>query len=238
MDQQAKHYRRMKNAVWLYLYLLVNANRVTGLLMRKTKTISADMGVSRDMVIRWLNRLRRQGYIATESTGRYLTIRMNNWKPLGNHGRIQPQMLEISNSSGWKYPTPSWPRASPIPDYFGPKSGLSTPPKETIRNRLLNNETETMRRSALHDPGDGAFKTIGFAAQQELLAQELAKMLDDTDGIDLYRSYCCRYPEELIRKAMKEVKAVPVYAIKKGRGPLFNYLIQQYAKGTTADPGG
>ena len=46
VDAEAKHYRKMKNAVWLYLYLLLNANRGTGVLMRKTKTISADMGVT------------------------------------------------------------------------------------------------------------------------------------------------------------------------------------------------
>ena len=34
MDMEAKHYRKMKNAVWLYLYLLLNANRRTALLMR------------------------------------------------------------------------------------------------------------------------------------------------------------------------------------------------------------
>ena len=29
-DPQAKHYYRMKNAVWLYLYLIVAVNQKTG----------------------------------------------------------------------------------------------------------------------------------------------------------------------------------------------------------------
>lgn len=45
MDRQAKHYQRMKNAIWLFLYLMINANRKSGFLMRKIRTISSDMGI-------------------------------------------------------------------------------------------------------------------------------------------------------------------------------------------------
>ena len=48
MDAEARHYRKMKNAIWLYLYLLLNANRKTGVLMRNIETVSRDMGVPRD----------------------------------------------------------------------------------------------------------------------------------------------------------------------------------------------
>jgi hypothetical protein len=243
MDQEAKHYRGMKNAVWLYLYLLLNANRITGVLMRKTRTISSDMGVSRDMVIRWLNLLRQQGYVATQSSGRYLTIRVNNWKSLpkpnnGRYGRIQPQVSEISNSSRWKNPTSLLPDDSPIPDYFGPKSASYPQPKETERKKILNNETVNMEYTTAQHADDGAFKSIGFLARHELLAQEVAQALSDADGIGLYRTLCRRYPEHVVRRALSEATAVPDSAVKKGRRQLFTYLLHHYAKGTTENPGG
>ncbi len=94
-----------------------------------------------------------------------------------------------------------------------------------------------MQNNIKCDPDDGAFKSIGNCAWQELLAWDLAKALDDPHGINLYRSYCRKYPEELLRKALGEAKAVPAHAIKKGRGALFNYLVQQYAQETTENPG-
>ena len=94
-----------------------------------------------------------------------------------------------------------------------------------------------MQNNIKCDPDDGAFKSIGTCAWQELLAWDLAKALDDPRGINLYRSYCRKYPEELLRKALGEAKAVPAHAIKKGRGALFNYLVQRYAQGTTENPG-
>ena len=94
-----------------------------------------------------------------------------------------------------------------------------------------------MQHTVISNPGDGAFKSIGFCVKQGLLAWDLARALDDPNGISLYRAYCQRYPEELLRKVLGEVKAVPAYAIKKGRGALFNYLMQQYAQETTKNPG-
>lgn len=106
VDAEARHYRRMKNAVWLYLYLLIHANRRTGVLMRKIRTIGDDMGVNRDSVIRWLNVLRQQGYIATVNTGRYLAIEISNWKPLPHRGETPSQTAESSNPRCGKSPTP------------------------------------------------------------------------------------------------------------------------------------
>ena len=94
-----------------------------------------------------------------------------------------------------------------------------------------------MQHVTAYDPGDRAFKTVGSCARQELLAWELARALDDHGGIRLYRSYCRKYPEELLRKALSEIQEVPANKIKKGHAALFNYLVQQYAQGTTENPG-
>ncbi len=66
-DCQAKHYRKMKSAVWLYLYLVLHANRATGVLLRKINTICSDTGLPRDTIIRWLALLRREGRASAHS---------------------------------------------------------------------------------------------------------------------------------------------------------------------------
>lgn len=86
MDAEARHYRKMKNAIWLYLYLLLNANRKTGVLMRNIETVSRDMGVPRDTTVRWLNVLRTNGYTETVNNGHSLTIQVTRWKPLSGVG--------------------------------------------------------------------------------------------------------------------------------------------------------
>jgi hypothetical protein len=237
MDLDAKHYRQMKNAVWLYLYLLVNANRVTGLLMRKIRTISKDMGIPRDTAVRWLNVLRKHGYIATLNTGRSLTIQVKNFKSLARYGKTRPQTTGTAHISSGKYPIPLRPATTSIPLHFAENTGPPAPPNNTKINRLLNNETHSMQHAIANGPNDGAFKSIGFYAHRELLAWELAKALDDPAGINLYRSYCHRYPEELVRRALNEAGQVPAIKLKKGRIALFCYLLQHHAQGTTKNPG-
>lgn len=105
IDQEARHYRRMKNAVWLYLYLLLNANRKSGFLVRKIRTIGLDMGVNRDTVLRWLNILRKEGYIVTVNTGRCLLIQIKKWKALPDVRKSPYQRWQRPNLTGWKNPT-------------------------------------------------------------------------------------------------------------------------------------
>ena len=91
MDKETKHFKKMKNAVWLYLYLLLNAKRSSGFLKRKLKTISLDMGVNRHTVIGWLNNLRKHGYVGTQNTGRCLLIQIHKWKTFADSGNSAPQ---------------------------------------------------------------------------------------------------------------------------------------------------
>jgi hypothetical protein len=214
----------MKNAVWLFLYFVVNANRGTGVLLRKIRTISRDMGVSRDLTMRWLTILRQGGYIVTVNTGRYLTIQVKNWKPLRKDGYVQPQKWEPSRPSGCKYPTPSQRASTLFPVHSDAKSGALPRPNDTKIQRLLNDDNRDL-------------EPIGPYAKQEMLAWELANALDDPAGIHLYRSYCRKYPERLLRDVLAEVRELPGYKVKKGRGALFNYLIQQHAQRTTKNSG-
>jgi hypothetical protein len=231
MDQEAKHYRSMKNAVWLYLYLLLNADRRSGILMRKIKTLSRDMGVPRDTAIRWLNVLRRASYVKTLNTGHSLTIQVTRWKALARVGRPQLQKSGIPNFRGGKYPTPRQALHGAFPLRI---AGLAAAANETkIEINLIND----MRGGVANKPTTSGFTAIGAGVQQQFLAQELAKALGDATGIHLYRSYAARYPERLLRKVLAEVLALPPGQPTKSRGALFNYLVQHYAKRITENPG-
>src|SRR5712692_7871261 len=82
VDAEAKHYRRMKNALWLYLYLILHADRRTGTLKRKCGTISSDMGLSEKTLRKWIPILRTHGYIETGTNGRCTEFVINKWKTL------------------------------------------------------------------------------------------------------------------------------------------------------------
>jgi hypothetical protein len=83
VEPSGKHYRAMRSSVWLYLYLIVHADRMSGTLYRLLSTISTDMGVSKRTVAHWLSVLRRHQYVSTETTGRSLRIAIKKWKPVG-----------------------------------------------------------------------------------------------------------------------------------------------------------
>jgi len=234
MDAEAKHHRMMKSAVWLYLYLLLGANRKTGILMRKIETISKDMGIPRDAVSRWLNVLRDGGYIVTTNTGRSLTIQVTRWKALAGAGKTKPQMLELSNTRYWKIPPPSQMPVPAIPLGKEANSGAGATGNDT---KIQINVFNDPRNDVARQPTSNGFTGIGVFAQQEWLAQELVRSLNDAGGIKLYRSYAAKYPEWLLRKVLGEVEAMPLARITKSRGALFNYLVQHYENGATQNSG-
>jgi len=85
VEASGKHYRAMHTAIWLYLYLLVHADRKTGKLFRRINTIAQDMGVGQATVRRWLAALAKHGYVTRSRTGRALDITIERWK------RLQPR---------------------------------------------------------------------------------------------------------------------------------------------------
>ena len=82
VESTAKHYKGMGSAVWLYLYLLVYANRSTGALFRRIPTIAKDTGLSSRTVSRWLHILKTGGYIEVRRTGHSLQISITKWKSI------------------------------------------------------------------------------------------------------------------------------------------------------------
>jgi Helix-turn-helix domain len=82
VDQSAKHYKAIGSAIWLYMYLLLHADRRTGILARKIATIAKDMHLSERTVQYWLARLRKARYVIVRNSGRALEIHIQKWKPL------------------------------------------------------------------------------------------------------------------------------------------------------------
>lgn len=82
VDSEARHYRQMKNAVWLFIYLMLHADRSSGNLYRKQRTIAQDMGVGIHLVREWLKRLHEHGYITIKQTGHAQVIHIRKWKTL------------------------------------------------------------------------------------------------------------------------------------------------------------
>lgn len=82
LEPEAKHYKAMGRALWLYLYLLTFANRTTGKLFRRLPTIAKDMGIGIRTIRRWLEQLKKYNYIITRRTGRSLEIEITKWKPI------------------------------------------------------------------------------------------------------------------------------------------------------------
>jgi hypothetical protein len=223
MDPEARHYARMKNAVWLFLYLVLNADRSSGILSRRVNTISTHTGIGRDTVMRWLAILRSAGYIASESNGRCLKIEILKWRARET-GKTQAQKSEISNSRVGKYPTSWKPPDGQLKANESHQSHGSTAANDISIKRALF-KIDRLDNKFFKNPME--YKPEN---QNELLAADLALALDDLPNLLLYLAYAKKYPESLLRKVLGEVKEVPVNKIKRSRGALFNHLVQKYAK--------
>lgn len=87
-EPTGKHYRVMGNAIWLYLYLLVSANRSDGVVFRRQDTIALQTGFSERSVARWLDHLRETGYITSTTNGRSLRIVISKWRSISGNRSI------------------------------------------------------------------------------------------------------------------------------------------------------
>jgi hypothetical protein len=227
IDQEAKHLKKMRMAIWLLLYCLLTADRKTGCLRRKIKTISHDLGVPARTIKRWLERLRRNGYLTTRSTGHALMIQVMQWKHLqtGQH-------LTLQKASVW-HPTRVTPDTSAQglnsqnPLYLHHKSAMTADANDNSTKEILTNERIGSKVKTFKNEG------LRPSTREELLAWDLAEALHDTQGFPFYLACAKRYPEDLLRRIAGEIKLLPSHKITKSRGALFNHLIHKYANDTT-----
>ena len=63
--------------------------------------------------------------------------------------------------------------------------------------------------------------------KEERLAREIADALNDPDAVALYTAYAEKYTEAHLRRVLQRVLSVPQDQIRKTRGALFTFLINQ-----------
>ncbi len=231
MDEKSTHQRRMGNAVWLFLYFLLTANRQTGVLVRKVGTISADMGVPRRKIFKWLSTLRKGEYIKTKNSGRFLMVEINKWKPLKAGPDKAPLKCGISHFRGASLRTPEspFPTQSAAPPCSN-RDSSEGPKKITMKKNMLKSDID----NKLIKNDDSPLSS--FKSREELLAYDLALALDDLPGFPLYLSYSRKYPESLLRKTLGQIQEIPAGKIRN-RGALYNYLIQKHNPKSPDDSG-
>lgn len=60
------------------------------------------------------------------------------------------------------------------------------------------------------------------------LAYEIANALNDREALPLYLSFTRKYQESFLRKILTRVMSVPAEKIKRTRGALFTYLVNEH----------
>lgn len=95
-DASAKHLRRMKQSVWLYLYLLLAANRERGRRLLDPVRVATEMGISEATARSWLGHLRQAGYVTIRREGEHLEVTVTRWRTVERSGQEAP----IPASSG------------------------------------------------------------------------------------------------------------------------------------------
>ena len=66
--------------------------------------------------------------------------------------------------------------------------------------------------------------------KEEKLAEELADTLGDQESLPFYRDIVLKYSETFLRSKLQKVMSIPPANIRKTRGALFTYLIQQHER--------
>jgi len=84
VDPAGKHVRRLGKAMGLLLYLILSAERETGIVRRRMRTIASATGMPLRTVQGWLRRLRERGYVSVRQTGRVAQIDILKWKRFSN----------------------------------------------------------------------------------------------------------------------------------------------------------
>jgi len=72
--------------------------------------------------------------------------------------------------------------------------------------------------------------TICMDQQENIhsLAYEIASNLNDKEALPLYISFTQKYQEVFLRKILTRVMSIPPEKIKRTRGALFTYLVNQH----------
>jgi len=93
-DPGGKHVKRMRSAVWLYLYLIIHANWDTGRLVRAFQTISNDMGTPTRTLKGWMSVLKKFKYVEIVRNPHSLSIQITKWESIKRKMRSAETRIE------------------------------------------------------------------------------------------------------------------------------------------------
>ena len=67
-----------------------------------------------------------------------------------------------------------------------------------------------------------------FEPHEVKLANEIAETLKDRDSLALFLTYARKYKEQFLRDILAKVMALDEVKIRKSRGALFTFLVNQH----------
>jgi hypothetical protein len=80
VDSEAKHYHRLKSAVWLYLFILSSVHPKSGKLVLTLSDIATQAGIKEETVSSWLGHLRKWNYVSVIRQDKSLLLSVTGWK--------------------------------------------------------------------------------------------------------------------------------------------------------------
>lgn len=69
---------------------------------------------------------------------------------------------------------------------------------------------------------------ISYESHEHKLAGEIADTLGDKESLALFLTFTRRYNEQFLRSILAKVMAIHPDKIRKSRGALFTYLVNQH----------
>ncbi len=228
VDPAGKHVRRLKGALALLLYLILHADRQSGLLVRKYETIGRDMGHSLWTVRGWMRRLERHGYVRRTKTGRALVIEVLNWRPVGHASApLRGLSMPIRQARTHHLRNSERPGSQ---QRRGQSEGRPVPNESKLKRVIQRNNNGVKNFSGSDNEPKRSQEE--WWARAEILARDLAAGLGDREHLSHYRTYARRFPESLLRRLLSEARATPERAIKRSKAALFEYLLKQHVLST------
>jgi hypothetical protein len=216
LDQQGKHYRKIKSALWLLIYFILCADRRTGTLKRKVGTISRHMDVKARTIRLWLAVLRSHGYIDTQNSGRCLIIEIKKWKSYPQrHSDVTQSDIALPGRVTELCQSGSAAKGRETSKASENSAAGGAPNDITIKKEILTNDNVAAKTSP--------------QSTEAAIAMEICQAFKDEKNLPLYISYVRKYERRIIQQAFKEALKLPSNKIKKTRGALFNYLVKYYA---------
>ena len=154
-----KHRDRMGQAIWLYGYLHLYADRATGRLMRSCETIAVEIGASVKTVQRWMRLLEKKKYVQLRRLPHGFSIQIEKYRHISKKKR---------------------------PDTFGIVTGHSCDSDQTIidssdKNVVHETTRELTSKNTRTDKNEGLKESIKESnKEREPLSHEISPKKTDT----------------------------------------------------------